>query len=66
MLNNLRNLIMCGGKFKSVIIAHDLTPRQRRTVQELLEKAKEEQKNSGDADKKNFKFAQEATECYCM
>jgi len=48
ILNNLRNLKLCGGKFKFVSIAHDLTPRQRRMAQELLEKAKEEHKKSGD------------------
>ena len=57
IMSNLRNLKMCGGKFKSVSIAHDLTPRQRRTVYELLEGAKKEEKNSGVVDdKENFKF----------
>ena len=42
ILSNIRNLKMCGGKFKSVSIAHDLTPKQRRTVQELLEAARKD------------------------
>ena len=41
ILNNLRNLKMCGGKFKPVSIAHDLTPRLRRTVQELWSRHRE-------------------------
>ena len=46
---------MCGGKFKPVSIAHGLSPRLRRTVLELYEKTKKEQKNSG-VDEENFKF----------
>lgn len=56
ILKNLRNLKMCGDKFKAVSIAHDLTPRQRRTVHELLEEARKDQKNNSDVDKENFKF----------
>jgi len=42
IMQNLRNLKQVGGTYSKISVAHDLTPKQRETARELLEKAKKE------------------------
>ena len=56
IMSNLRNLKSSEPRYKVIGIAHDLTPKQRTTVKELLEDAKKEQLTSGDNGTENCKF----------
>jgi len=56
IMQNLRNLNLYGTKFKSIGIAHDLTPRQRQTAQELRDEAVRKYAENDATDKENFKF----------
>ena len=56
IMQNLRNLNLHGTKFKSIGLAHDLTPRQKQTAQELRDEAVCKYAESDATDKENFKF----------
>ena len=56
IMGNLKKLKLNEGKFNEVSIAHDLTPRQRKAVHDLLEEARKEQPVGNGDEKENYKF----------
>jgi hypothetical protein len=56
VMSNLRKLKSNEGKFSEIGVSHDLTPRQRKAVQVLLEEARKEQQTANGEDKENYKF----------
>jgi chaperonin cofactor prefoldin len=54
IMGNLKALKTCEPKYKTVGISHDLTPRQRKTVRDMLDEARKEQTQETGAE--NFKY----------
>ena len=54
IMGNLKSLKTCEPKYKTIGIAHDLTPKQRKVVRELLDEARKGQAQGTEAE--NFKY----------
>jgi len=53
---DVKKLRQSSDRFRNASIAHDLTPRQREVLHELLDEAGKENRALSDGDKGNFKF----------
>jgi len=56
IMYDVKKLKKSSDRFRNASIAHDLTPRQREVLHELLDEAGEENRALSDGDKGNFKF----------